>query len=692
MKKIIVSGALIALITNLNTYAQMPEDITHICGTSHMQEKAIQENPAIADSLAKWELTANQPGMSEKAAKVFPIVIHIVHTYDGNWIGNDQVYDAIRILNEDYQGLNSDLANVIPAFQGIVDNPDFEFRLARKDPQGNCTNGITRTFWRRTVSADDDVKQIAPQWDPSKYINVWIIQVTENGSGGYAYLPGTAAFMPGRDGIVLRSSQFGSIGASGGSTLAKRSLTHEIGHYFNLNHTWGGSNTPGLASNCNMDDNVSDTPNTIGVGNASCNTAQSTCGVLDNVQNIMDYASCPLMFTQGQSTRMTNAANSATANRNNLSTAANRLATGINDGYSDTICVPLADFYTAVRTVCKGGSLQIRDFSWRGTATSYNWEVSNGSTTLTSTQANPTFTFNETGYYNVKLTVGNSAGSNTITRNNYIVVSDTQAEFGSNGYQDDFENGPISSQRWYVINDNNLGWQQTTLASTSGTTSLRIANVTADTLSVYTLISPTYDFTQVPDVTLKFKYAYARRSNSSGDRLRISMSVNCGQTWNVIYNFSSSALSTAPNTNANFVPLASQWKEATVAVPSTFKNKPNVRIKFDFINGNGNNFYMDDLNIPGVASTQEEFNAQNFLTIMPNPNNGSFQVSLDMESAGNGSLRLIDMAGKTVATQNLPLSAGKSTHALQFPNLSTGVYWLSIQTEKGLLNEKIVIQ
>lgn len=692
MKKIIVSGALIALITNLNTYAQTPEDITHICGTSHMQEKAIQENPAIADSLAKWELTANMPGNSEKAVKVFPIVIHVVHTYEGNWISNEQVYDAIRILNEDYQGMNADLSGVIASFQGVADNPDFEFRLARKDPNGNCTNGITRTFWRRTIAADDDVKQVAPQWDPSKYINVWIIQVTENGSGGYAYLPGTAAFLPGRDGIVLRSSQFGSIGASGGSTLAKRSLTHEIGHYFNLNHTWGGSNTPGLSSNCSSDDGVSDTPNTIGVSNGSCNTAQNTCSSLDNVQNIMDYASCPLMFTAGQSTRMTAAANSSTANRNNLSTAANRIATGTNDGYSDTICVPLADFHTSNRTVCKGGSLQLREFSWRGNATSFNWELTNGATTLTSTLSDPTFTFNEPGYYSVKLTVGNSAGTNTLTRAGYIVVSDTEADFGSNGYYDDFENGPISSQRWFVINDNNNGWQQSNLAFTSGLTSLRIANVTADTLSTYTLISPTYDFTQVSDPTLKFKYAYARRNNNSGDRLRISMSVNCGQTWNVIYNLTSSAMSTAPNTSANFVPLPTQWQEASVTIPSTFKNKPNVRIRFDFVNGRGNNFYMDDLNIPGVASSQEEFNAQNFLTVMPNPNNGSFQVSLEVENGVNAPLRLIDMAGKTVASKNLVLPAGQSVHNLQFDNLSKGIYWLSIQTEKGLLNEKIVIQ
>lgn len=228
------------LITNLNTYAQTPEDITHICGTSHMQEKAIQENPAIADSLAKWELTANLPGMSEKAVKVFPIVIHIVHTYDGNWISNEQVYDAIRILNEDYQGMNSDLANVIPAFQGIADNPDFEFRLARKDPQ-NCTNGITRTFWRRTISADDDVKQIAAQWNPSNTSMYGSYRLPITATAVMPTCPERLPLCPAATACcVLREF----IGASGGSTLAKKIAHTRVGHYFNLNHTWGGSIRP----------------------------------------------------------------------------------------------------------------------------------------------------------------------------------------------------------------------------------------------------------------------------------------------------------------------------------------------------------------------------------------------------------------------------------------------------------------
>src|SRR5690606_29270449 len=100
------------------------------------------------------------------------------------------------------------------------------------------------------------------QWPRSKYLNVWVAQHLEGGAGGYAYLPGSAeGFMQWRDGIMIRRQQFGT---SGGSV--QRSLTHEIGHYFNLIHVWGQTNEPEVECG---DDGVEDTPLTAGHNNCS---------------------------------------------------------------------------------------------------------------------------------------------------------------------------------------------------------------------------------------------------------------------------------------------------------------------------------------------------------------------------------------------------------------------------------------
>ena len=55
-----------------------------------------------------------------------------------------------------------------------------------------------------------------------------------------------------------------------------------------------------------------------------------------------------------------------------------------------------------------------------GSATSRKWSFGDGTS---STQKNPSHTYSKAGKYNVSLTVKNSAGSNIVTKSNYIVVN-----------------------------------------------------------------------------------------------------------------------------------------------------------------------------------------------------------------------------------------------------------------------------
>ncbi|HOS82556.1 MAG TPA: PKD domain-containing protein [Methanolinea sp.] len=85
---------------------------------------------------------------------------------------------------------------------------------------------------------------------------------------------------------------------------------------------------------------------------------------------------------------------------------------------------PVANF---VASPTSGGSpltVQFTDTSMNNPVT-WKWEYSKGSGTWVqfSTAQNPSFTFNETGSYSIRLTVTNAAGSNTVTRANYITVN-----------------------------------------------------------------------------------------------------------------------------------------------------------------------------------------------------------------------------------------------------------------------------
>lgn len=667
----------------------------HVCGTDQVNREFFEKNPEkkiSADLMnAEFETYNIQNEGGPKAPKIIPLVFHVVHTYGSENISDAQILDAVRIMNEDFQKLNADTSSIVQAFKSIIGNTQFKFRMARLDPNGNCTNGIVRVFSPSHLLGNENTKAIAPAWPRDKYVNVWVVSKLENGAGGYTFLPSTASFQPANDGIILLHTQFGSIGTSNGSTLARRTLPHEMGHFFNLNHTWGGSNTPGVSCG---NDNVNDTPTTEGVGDFSCNTAQVTCNSLDNVQNIMDYASCPTMFTVGQSTRMNNCATSNTFSfRKNLWQAANLVTTGTNDGFTDTLCAPLADFNASKRTTCVGNPYTIQDFSWRGTPTAWNWTFTSGSNVVTASGQTPTVTFDQPGIYNVTLSVSNAQGTDSHTENNYIKVYPAQAELNDGNYSDDFENAPLTSGRWFVANQDNNGWAWNNSAAVSGTRSMRIRNSSQLFGTISQLFSPSYDFTQVAQPKLKFKYAFAQQATDNTDALRVFISTNCGDSWNLIPPLYQGAnLSTVTGVNTGtFVPNASQWVEATVNISPGYYNKPNVRFRFDFNSGNGNDLYLDDINITGTVGLNDEVKSEYNVQLYPNPATENVTLSLDAYTPASMQIQVLDMLGKTVYTSNNYTVSGAQKYQIPVSGLAAGVYTVRIRIGSYLMSEKLMV-
>nr|MBP6828600.1 PKD domain-containing protein [Saprospiraceae bacterium] len=99
---------------------------------------------------------------------------------------------------------------------------------------------------------------------------------------------------------------------------------------------------------------------------------------------------------------------------------------------------PLAAFTASPTSGCGPLTVQFTNQS-SGNPTSYNW-LFPGGTPSASTEQNPTVVYNTPGTYSVTLTVGNNAGTNSITQTNYITVNAAPvAGFTSN------TNGAIAS-------------------------------------------------------------------------------------------------------------------------------------------------------------------------------------------------------------------------------------------------------
>jgi Pregnancy-associated plasma protein-A/Secretion system C-terminal sorting domain len=262
-----------------------------------------------------------------------PLVFHIVHYGEplgqGTNVPASQVYSQIEVLNEDFQQRNPDFANTLPQFRQEAGQMDIEFYPTRDDPSGQrlAEPGIHRIqiprpapgfFW----TAETFDAQVKPRtiWDPSRYLNVWVVdslQLDGRVGAGYAQFPdlsglaGLPELSPAQtDGVVVRYVRLGSLSkvpsnAQLRSPLAGlrfvygRTLTHEIGHFLGLLHPYQGGS-------CGVDgDFCPDTPPTTS-SSLQCNLNQAPCGVPMMVQNYMQLTddACMSLFTACQVQRM----------------------------------------------------------------------------------------------------------------------------------------------------------------------------------------------------------------------------------------------------------------------------------------------------------------------------------------------------------------------------------------------------
>ena len=235
-----------------------------------------------------------------------PVVVHVVYRTNEENISDAQIQSQIDVLNQDFMATNTDISEVPDPFEDLIGNPQIRFELAKEDPSGRPTNGITRTQTdQRSFGVDDAVKASATKgidpWDTKRYLNMWVCTL---GSSllGYAQFPGGP---PETDGVVILNTAFGTQGTAAAPFDKGRTVTHEIGHYLNLSHIWGESRIP----NCVDTDFVDDTPNQFGPNTGKPSFPRRSCSNSlhgDMFMNYMDYVDddAMFMFTQGQVVRM----------------------------------------------------------------------------------------------------------------------------------------------------------------------------------------------------------------------------------------------------------------------------------------------------------------------------------------------------------------------------------------------------
>jgi len=283
------------------------------CGNSEYKEYLYRKYPGLREAQEKkrkedFEIDSFDEKRSSTIWTI-PIIVHVIYNLPIQNISDEVIIGQIAIMNKDFRSINFDKDMILPVFMNRSADSEIQFVLTDKDPNNMPFVGITRTYTSVQVfpaPGDDNFQDACKYaseggvdaWNSSAFMNLWVCNLGEGILGYTEAMPGYDD-----DGVVITSKYFGvnpqynQVPYNYG-----RTVTHEMGHWLNLDHPWGVEDSN---PDCLYDDYVMDTPKTNG-SSFDCDLTRFSCDNLNMVQNFMDYSDddCLQLFTHGQVTRM----------------------------------------------------------------------------------------------------------------------------------------------------------------------------------------------------------------------------------------------------------------------------------------------------------------------------------------------------------------------------------------------------
>ncbi|WP_196890501.1 zinc-dependent metalloprotease [Aureivirga marina] len=301
-RKLLFTG-LLALLS-FNSFSQETE-VERCAAVEITEEKLLdaeyakQHREIQARFERKLELLKSSRQMTDENTLYIPVAVHFpTGSESDRECLVELAQKQIEILNNDFNGENADISN---------------WESVKSDYPGSNTGSVNVQFIIATENhpnLDPDVVEGEPavtigynfggggdsdtNW--AGYLN-FLVKPINAGLLGYSPVGGNP--LQG-DAIVMNTFAFGdnTSGCSGFTPGAPydlgRTVTHELGHHFNLAHIWG-------YGGCGSDDGIADTPDA-STSTGGCPSSIVECGSKNMTMNFMDYSNdaCMYMFSEGQ--------------------------------------------------------------------------------------------------------------------------------------------------------------------------------------------------------------------------------------------------------------------------------------------------------------------------------------------------------------------------------------------------------
>ena len=628
--------------------------------------KVFPERRLLAEKLSNLPPTTSLRAPKRLQSIVFlPVVFHIVLANPYS-ITDAVVQSQIDAMNRDFSGFNPDTTNLPAAFEAVRGHSSIRFVLAKRTPSGQLTNGIDRVFSTTTGNPDNVVDSIkrsslggADAWDPNSYINIWVGNVS-NGGGvlGYTQIPGSGN--PLDDGVFCNILGFGESSCNVAVYNKGRTVVHELGHYFGLNHIWGDDESSG--NTCRGDDfrpltsdgssytlpatlynppgkgntsqDIGDTPDqSVATTNCPSGIKTDSCtstppGIM--YEDYMDYTldDCYSMFTKKQVARMeyvltTYRGSLITSNGGTLPSSPTTVdaspVESINPGgfetsgcnsiyYPATLSCP-GNFVpkvliknnglNTITTITAGYTIN------NGTAVtiSLNTNLATGATQMVSFPATTIGTGNNTFRFFTKNV--NGSGTDQVPSNDTLTAILTVPNPVALPISEGFENSSFPPAGWSIVNPgNDITWQRATPGYNSAH-SMFIDNYGNNSVGeVDEIKTPKINLSTTDPVVVSFDLAHKNYPDAGyNDSLQVLVSTDCGATYKTYFNKAGATLATAGSSSTAYTnPVTSDWKNQKFVVDGGSLSSGSIIVVFKNTSDYGNNIFIDNINIKQETS------------------------------------------------------------------------------------------
>lgn len=700
------------LLVYCTSIAQQKQKVDR-CATVELLQNTLERNPSIKASFERSvqemrqaaALRLTQPALKEEAEPVYvPIVFHIV-LQNPNQVSDAQIQAQLDTLNIDFAGLNADSTKIPAAFKPLFGKARIQFKMAQRTPNDEPTTGINRYVTTRASYAYTDntlkyaVSGGADAWDPTRYLNIWITNIS-GGILGYATFPGGS--VAAEQGVVVLYSSLP--GGNAAPYNKGRTLTHETGHYFFLYHIWGDD-----GGTCSGSDDVNDTPNqadkTGGCPNGAVITdacSPGNPGIM--YQNYMDYTddACMLMFTRQQATRMESAI--ATYRASLLS------SNGADPVVLKNVNASLRSINTPTARICNATfapAITLRNLGVQTlTAANIYAAIDGGAPVRTqwtgslASRATANVTLNNlttvAGRHTLKIYVAdpNGTADGELT-NDTLTTSFEYYPPVEPPLTESFEGSTFPPQGWDIVNsDSYLTWEKVTGVAKTGNASVVMRNLQYEQNGPKDYLRfPLVNITTADSAFLSFQVAAAVQTDPSAagnvwDTLQVLVSKDCGNTYTSLYKkWGNSLITRKTAVTQSFVPTSTEWRKDSIDLTAYIGAGP---IMLAFLNSSEyeNNIYLDDINIYKVVINPNLI-ARGVL-ITPNPTSGALSVQLYPNPTNLRGIAIYNVAGQKVAEKLVGNNNATTRYDFNLSAFANGLYSVRVVFSDRTVVQKVI--